>query len=83
MTTVQDVLQFLKQHPEGCSCTEVGEHFWGGLRTRQAYARPAGKILARAVREGKAAMRWVPVMLGGKRPRQVHRRLFFALSVGR
>ena len=38
------------------SCTELGEHLWGwsGRRVhRQSYARPAGKLIARLVREGK------------------------------
>jgi hypothetical protein len=33
--------------------TEIGETLWGGRRNRQAYARPAGKVLHRLQRMGK------------------------------
>ena len=34
------------------SCTEIGEHVWGGKRNRQCYARPAGRVLHRLKRAG-------------------------------
>lgn len=36
------------------SCTELGEHLWGTRhRMPQAYARPAGALIARLVRKRK------------------------------
>ena len=45
------VIQLLKQHgPQ--SCTQIGEQLFGGKRNRQAYARPAGKVLHSLRRKG-------------------------------
>lgn len=45
------VIQLLKQHgPQ--SCTQIGEQLFDGNRTRQAYARPAGKVLHSLKRKG-------------------------------
>lgn len=55
MTTALDlaVLAFLST-PQ--TCTELGEHLWSHRKVfvnRQSWARPAGKIIQRLVREGK------------------------------
>lgn len=34
------------------TCTMLGERLFDGTRTRQAYARPAGKVLHRLKRKG-------------------------------
>jgi predicted transcriptional regulator len=45
------VIQLLQQHgPQ--SCTQIGEQLFGGKRDRQAYARPAGKVLHSLRRKG-------------------------------
>ena len=32
--------------------TQIGESLWGGKRRRQSYARPAGAMIARMVKDG-------------------------------
>lgn len=45
------VLELLKQRgPQ--SCTQIGEELFDGNRNRQAYARPAGKVLHSLKRKG-------------------------------
>lgn len=44
---------------EPTTCTELGEELWGGVRKRQCYARPAGKIIKRLV-EAKLVERVFP-----------------------
>lgn len=55
--TEQIAIQFLTT-PR--TCTELGEHLWGGKRSRQSYARPAGKVVSRLVAAGLASRAYPP-----------------------
>lgn len=50
-STMDQLLALLHQRPE-LTCTEIGESLWGGRRLRQSYARPAGKLVKRAIQAG-------------------------------
>lgn len=41
------------------SCTELGERLWSGwygCKSRQSYARPAGKVIQRLLQQGRIQM---------------------------
>lgn len=46
--------------------TQIGETLWGGKRNRQAYARPAGAMIARMKKRG-IVRQALAMDLGGKR----------------
>ena len=48
--SLRRLILLLGQRP--MTCTEIGETMWGGKKNRQAYARPAGKLVAVARRQG-------------------------------
>ncbi len=53
MATRYDALAYMKRYDWPVSCTEVGEALYcAGHRTRQAYARPGGRLLHMLKREG-------------------------------
>ncbi len=73
--SLDGLVMLLKERP-GLTCTEIGETLWGGTlvaiaRDRQHYARPAGKLVKRAMERGLVRERYV----FGKRH---SRREFFA-----
>jgi len=56
LDSLDELISLLKERP-GRTCTEIGESLWGGTMTakardRQHYARPAGKLVKRAMALG-------------------------------
>lgn len=83
--TVEDVADLLRARP-GLTCTEVGENLWAKRRAskRQAMARPAGVLLARAARLGLVESSWKVEKWLDKRGRLVtwHRKTWYAKNSG-
>ena len=59
-TEQRTLRMLLKRGP--LSCTEIGETLWGETcqsnPNRQAFARPAGKVVRRLRRDGLVAIGW-------------------------
>ncbi|TWT57236.1 hypothetical protein KOR42_05940 [Thalassoglobus neptunius] len=75
--TVDDVVLELREHP-GMTCTELGERLWrakGRRRNvnRQSYARPAGKLVKKAIEMGLVTESLTTPVHG-----DISRRVFFA-----
>lgn len=71
--TQASALAILTDHGP-CSCTELGELLWteNRRRNRQAWARPAGKVLRALERLGLAEQRRTRQMYSGGRLAKVH-----------
>jgi hypothetical protein len=51
--TIDDLVALLRARP-GLTCTEIGAALWGRQsRQPQCYARPAGRLVQRAVQAGR------------------------------
>ena len=81
--SLQAALALLRERP-GLTCTEIGETLWSGrygCRMRQCYARPAGKLMKRAIAAKLARQEWErSEALSRGRVVVYHRRVFFAIG---
>lgn len=54
-----DMLVALLRLRPGLTCTEIGDDLWGRVyRKPQCYARPAGKLVKRAIAAGSVRRGW-------------------------